>query len=158
MDSYKTRFNLLLGHFVKQGNKKFAVKRFMHILLRLKNETKMDPELVLDKVIEDLYPVVGLRAKKVAGTVYRVPFIIKEERRVSLAIRWILSAAAERAEATFDEKLIAEFVDLYNGKGLTLKKKLAHERAIIVARTKNFGWRKRRRTYLRRKRPRFRRF
>lgn len=78
---------------------------------------------VFKAAIENVKPVLEVKSRRVGGATYQVPVEIRPERRVSLAIRWILIAARARKEKTIAEKLAAELADAFKNQGTAIKKK-----------------------------------
>jgi len=68
-------------------------------------------------------PVLEVKSRRVGGATYQVPIEVPQDRRTSLAIRWIISNARQRAEKTMREKLAAEIFDASNNRGGAIKKK-----------------------------------
>ncbi len=89
----------------------------------LKAKTNEDPVAVLKKAIENVKPLVEVKSRRVGGATYQVPVEIRPERRLSLAIRWLVNYARDRAEKTMAARLSAELLDAYNNRGTTIKKK-----------------------------------
>jgi len=89
----------------------------------LKEKTKEDPVAVLKKAIENVKPVVEVKSRRVGGATYQVPIEVAQDRRTSLAIRWIISNARGRSEKTMRDKLAAEIMDAANNRGGAIKKK-----------------------------------
>ncbi|MCX8037403.1 MAG: 30S ribosomal protein S7 [Candidatus Sumerlaeia bacterium] len=87
---------------------------------RLKNA---DPLEVFLKAVENVKPVLEVKSRRVGGANYQVPVEVRPERRVSLAIRWLIQAAKERPEKTMRERLANELLDAYNGTGSAIKKR-----------------------------------
>ena len=89
----------------------------------IKAKTSEDPVAVLKKAVENVKPLVEVKSRRVGGATYQVPVEIRPERRLSLAVRWIINYARERAEKTMVQRLSAELLDAYNNRGTTVKKK-----------------------------------
>ena len=78
---------------------------------------------VFKTAIDNVKPVLEVKSRRVGGATYQVPVEIRPERRTSLAIRWILTAARARKEKTVAEKLAAELTDAFKNQGTAIKKK-----------------------------------
>ncbi|WP_432490709.1 small ribosomal subunit protein uS7, partial [Flavonifractor plautii] len=63
------------------------------------------------------------RSRRVGGATYQVPVEVRPERRIALAIRWIIGAARNRGEGTMTERLAGELLDASNGRGTSVKKR-----------------------------------
>ena len=78
---------------------------------------------VFKTAIENVKPALEVKSRRVGGATYQVPVEIRPERRVSLAIRWILNATRDRKEKNVAEKLAAELTDAFKNQGTAIKKK-----------------------------------
>ncbi len=73
--------------------------------------------------MDTVRPVLEVKSRRVGGATYQVPVEVAQDRRTSLAIRWIISNARGRSEKTMREKLAAEILDASNNRGGAIKKK-----------------------------------
>ena len=78
---------------------------------------------VLDQAMENIMPVLELKARRVGGQNYQVPVETSEERKRTLGIRWLVQYSRLRNEKSMEEKLAAEIIDAYNNAGGAIKKK-----------------------------------
>ena len=78
---------------------------------------------VFNQALENIKPVLEVKARRVGGSTYQVPMEIRAERRQTLAIRWLVLYARQRSERTMAQKLAGELVDAYNNAGGAFKKK-----------------------------------
>jgi small subunit ribosomal protein S7 len=84
---------------------------------------KEDPVEVFRKALDNVKPKLEVKSRRVGGATYQVPVEVRPERRVALAMRWIVAYARDRGEKTMRERLAAEFVDAAQGRGNAVKKK-----------------------------------
>ena len=84
---------------------------------------KEDPLEVFRKALDNVKPKLEVKSRRVGGATYQVPVEVRPERRVALAMRWIVQYARDRGEKTMKERLAAEFVDAAQGRGNAVKKK-----------------------------------
>ena len=84
---------------------------------------KEDPLEVFRKALDNVKPKLEVKSRRVGGATYQVPVEVRPERRVALAMRWIVTYARERGEKTMRERLAGEFVDAAQGRGNAVKKK-----------------------------------
>ena len=84
---------------------------------------KEDAVEVFRKALDNVKPKLEVKSRRVGGATYQVPVEVRPERRVALAMRWIVTYARERGEKTMRERLAAEFVDASQGRGNAVKKK-----------------------------------
>jgi len=73
--------------------------------------------------VENVKPLVEVKSRRVGGATYQVPVEIRPERRVSLAIRWLVQVSQKRPEKTMQERLAAELMEAANNRGAAIKKK-----------------------------------
>jgi len=82
-----------------------------------------DAMTIFNQAMENVKPVVEVKARRVGGSTYQVPMEIRADRRQTLAIRWIVDAARKRSDRTMAAKLAGELMDAYNQAGNAFKKK-----------------------------------
>ncbi len=119
--------NKLVTKFINSmmyhGQKMVAARSFygaMDVLGQKHGEGALN---VFKSAIDNVKPVLEVKSRRVGGATYQVPVEIRPERRTSLAIRWILTAARARKEKTVAEKLAAELADAFKNQGTAIKKK-----------------------------------
>jgi len=78
---------------------------------------------IFKKALDQAKPVLEVKSRRVGGATYQVPIEVPNDRRTSLAIRWIIASARARGEKTMREKLAAELLDAANNRGGAVKKK-----------------------------------
>jgi small subunit ribosomal protein S7 len=106
-----------------QGEKSVAEGVFYRSLDIIKDRTKEDPVKVFKKALDNVKPVLEVKSRRVGGATYQVPVEVPQDRRTSLAIRWIILNARSRGEKTMREKLASELLDASNNRGGAIKKK-----------------------------------
>jgi small subunit ribosomal protein S7 len=89
----------------------------------IKDRFKDDPIEVFRKALDNVKPKLEVKSRRVGGATYQVPVEVRPERRVALAMRWLVAYSRERGEKTMEERLAAEFVDASAGRGNAVKKK-----------------------------------
>jgi len=119
--------NKLVTKFVNcmmyDGKKMVATQSFYDALDILGQKHGEGSLNVFKTAIDNVKPVLEVKSRRVGGATYQVPVEIRPERRVSLAIRWILTAARARKEKTVAEKLASELADAFKNQGTAIKKK-----------------------------------
>src|SRR5919202_1490992 len=109
---------------VMQRGKKSVAERIVYQALELAAERlKKTPMEVFDVAIRNAGPAIEVRPKRVGGATYQVPVEVKSDRRMSLAMRWLLISARGRSGKPMHERLAAEIMDAYNNTGSTIKRK-----------------------------------
>jgi len=106
-----------------QGKKSVAEGAFYGSLEVVKDRTKEDPVKIFKKARDQVKPILEVKSRRVGGATYQVPIEVPQDRRTSLAIRWIINNARARGEKTMREKLAAEILDASNNRGGAIKKK-----------------------------------
>ncbi len=105
------------------GKKSVAESNFYGALDAIKDRAKDDPVKVFKKAMDAVRPVLEVKSRRVGGATYQVPVEVAQDRRTSLAIRWIISNARGRSEKTMQDKLAAEILDASNNRGGAIKKR-----------------------------------
>ena len=94
-----------------------------YYLISLFEKEGKNPLEVFEAALENVMPVLEVKARRVGGATYQVPLEIRPERRQTLGLRWIVSYARNRHEKTMAEKLAGELMDAVAGNGGAFKKK-----------------------------------
>lgn len=121
-----------INRLMKDG-KKTVAQKVVYTAFDLLKAKGMDPLDTFSKAIDTVGPKVEIKARRVGGANYQVPVEVKGDRKFALAIRWILEAADGRSNKeyhSYSEKLVAEFLDILEGKGQAiLKRDNTHKQA-----------------------------
>ena len=105
------------------GKKNTAQGIFYEAMDKLKERTSDDPLKAFKKAVENAKPLLEVKTRRVGGANYQVPVEVSQNRRVSLAIRWILQNARSRPDKGMPDKLANELTDAANMRGGAIKKK-----------------------------------
>ena len=89
----------------------------------IRSKMNKEPLEVFEQALNNVMPVLEVRARRVGGANYQVPVEVRADRRLSLGIRWTVGYARKRGERTMKEKLAAELMDAFNNTGAAVKKK-----------------------------------
>lgn len=108
---------------MRKGEKSLAEKTFYNSLEILGKKVNDDPLTVFKQAVDNVKPVLEVKSRRVGGATYQVPVEVRYDRRISLAIRWIIQFARARSEKTMQERLAAELLDAVNSRGAAIKKK-----------------------------------
>jgi len=106
-----------------KGKKSIAEKIFYSAMDIIEQKLKKDPLEVFKKAMENVAPVLEVRSRRVGGATYQVPVEVREKRRRSLAIRWLVNFSRQRSERTMAERLANELIAAYKNEGASIKKK-----------------------------------
>ena len=112
-----------INGLMEGGKKSTAEKIFYNSLLVLGEKVGEDPLKAFKRAIDNVRPQVEVKSRRVGGSTYQVPLEVPQERRGSLAIRWIVGAARSRGEKTMIDRLTGELLDAANNRGNAVKKK-----------------------------------
>ena len=107
------------------GGKKSVTERILYGSLDIIKSKQPEEESleVFRKALDNVKPKLEVKSRRVGGATYQVPVEVRPERRVTLAMRWIVQYARERGEKTMVERLAGEFLDAANGRGSAVKKR-----------------------------------
>jgi small subunit ribosomal protein S7 len=112
-----------INKLVKDGNKSIAERTLYGAFGIIEEKTKSDPLIVFKKAVENVRPTLEVKSRRVGGATYQVPVEVRHDRKLSLAIRWLVNYARARSERSMVEKLAAELMDASNKRGGAVKKK-----------------------------------
>lgn len=113
----------LINRLTLQGKKSVAEKIVYDALNVIAEKKKDDPVKLFKQALEKIKPIVEVRSRRVGGANYQVPVEVRPDRRVSLGIRWLVTAARSRGEKTSNMKLANELLEALDNKGAALKKR-----------------------------------
>lgn len=113
----------MVQHVLKRGKKSVAVGVIYGAMDLIKERTEKDPLEIFDAALKNVSPAMEVRPRRVGGATYQVPMEVSADRRTTLAIRWILTAARERSGKSFREKLAGELIDAFNETGAAIRKR-----------------------------------
>jgi small subunit ribosomal protein S7 len=132
-----------INRIMKDGKKTVAQKKVYNAFTLLEQKG-MQPLETFERALQNIAPKVEVKSRRIGGANYQVPVEVKNERKTSLAIRWLLEAASKRPNKefhTFEEKLAAEFSDAAQGLGEAMKKKeIMHKQAEANKAFSHFRW------------------
>ncbi len=112
-----------INNLMKEGKKNTAQRILYGAFQIIEDKLKKPPLDVFNKAIENVKPDLEVKSRRVGGATYQVPIEVRGERKVALAIRWIIGFAKSRQGKSMSEKLADELIDTYNKTGTSIKKK-----------------------------------
>lgn len=113
----------LVNNIMYSGQKGTAQKICYEAFDIIKEKTGKDPLEVFEQALNNIMPVLEVKARRVGGATYQVPMEVRPERRQALGLRWLVSYSRNRGEKTMKERLAGEIMDAVNGLGGAFKKK-----------------------------------
>ncbi len=113
----------LINNIMLDGKKSIAQTIVYSAFDIIKEKEQKDPLEVFETALNNVMPVLEVKARRVGGATYQVPLEIRAERRQTLGLRWLVTYARKRNEKTMADKLAAEIIDATNQNGGAYKKK-----------------------------------
>ena len=113
----------MILHIMSRGKKSLATRLVYQTLDLIKERTQKNPIEVFDLALKNVSPSMEVRPRRVGGATYQVPMEVPSDRRVTLALRWILDAAHERSGKSFPDKLASELIDASSETGSAIRKR-----------------------------------
>ncbi len=113
----------LANKLTSHGKKSKAEGIIYGALDVIEEKTKTEAMKVFKKALDNIKPILEVKSRRVGGATYQVPVEVRPDRKLSLALRWLVSYAHDRSEKSMVEKLAAELIDASNNKGGAVKKK-----------------------------------
>ena len=113
----------LINYVMWDGKKEIARKIVYGAFDIIKEKTGEDPVVVFETAIKNVEPSVEVRSRRVGGANYQVPMEVRPERRLQLALRWIVQFSRKKKGMPMKERLAQEIIAAYNGEGESVKKK-----------------------------------
>ena len=113
----------LINSIMLDGKKGTAQAIVYDAFEQINKTTGEEPLEVFEKAINNIMPVLEVRARRVGGANYQVPVEVRAERRQTLGLRWLTKYTRARGEKTMSEKLAKELMDAAKGTGASVKKK-----------------------------------
>jgi len=112
-----------VNRIMKRGKKSVATTIVYDALDIVKDKSGKNPIEVMDTALKNVGPLMEVRPRRVGGATYQVPMEVPSGRRMTLAMRWIIDAAAARTGNSYAEKLSAEILEASNNQGAAVRKR-----------------------------------
>jgi small subunit ribosomal protein S7 len=112
-----------INDLMRQGKKSTAEQICYGAFEQVETKLKDDPLKVFKKALDNVKPVVEVKRRRVGGATYQVPVEVRQDRRVALAMRWLIEYSRSRGEKTMMEKLAGEIMDAAANRGNAVKKR-----------------------------------
>ncbi|HEV8352697.1 MAG TPA: 30S ribosomal protein S7 [bacterium] len=114
----------LINKVMVRGKKSVAEHIVYGALDQVQEKAGQDPVKVLDRALHNIMPVLEVRPRRVGGATYQVPIEVRQERKMSLGLRWLVDFSRQRKDKrTMADKLAAELLDASGGQGGAVKKR-----------------------------------
>ena len=119
--------NELVAHLINKimlSGKKATAERIVYGAMEtLESRSKKPAVEALEQSLRNATPMIEVRPRRVGGATYQVPMEIREDRRLALALRWLIQNARKRSGKSMADKLSGELFDAFNNQGNTVKKR-----------------------------------
>ncbi|OGN04062.1 MAG: 30S ribosomal protein S7 [Candidatus Yanofskybacteria bacterium RIFCSPHIGHO2_01_FULL_44_17] len=137
--------SLLVAKFInkimQEGKKSIAEKIVYGAMERAEKEIKKPALETLDLALNNAGPQLELKSRRIGGANYQVPYEVRGERKMALAIRWIIDASRSQKGKPMQEKLAQELINACNNTGIAIKKKMdTHRMAEANKAFAHFAW------------------
>ena len=113
----------LINNVMEDGKKGVAQKIVYDAFRAGEEKLGQNPLEVFNEALENVMPLLEVKARRVGGSTYQVPMEVRAERRQTLGLRWMITFARKRGERTMADRLAAEILDAKNSAGGAFKKK-----------------------------------
>ena len=113
----------LINSIMLDGKKGTAQAIVYGAFDRIKEQNGEEPLEVFEKALNNIMPVLEVKAKRIGGANYQVPVEVRPERRQTLGLRWLTKFTRARGERTMEERLAKELMDAANNTGASVKRK-----------------------------------
>ena len=131
----------LINNIMLDGKKGTAQKIVYGAFEIIKEKTGKEPVEVFREAMDNIMPVLEVKARRVGGATYQVPMEVRPERRQTLGLRWLTTYSRARNERTMAERLAAEIMDATNNLGSAVKKREdTHKMAEANKAFSHFRW------------------
>lgn len=112
-----------VNHVMESGKKSVAERIVYGALEIVQEKLSRDPLEVFEQAMENIAPMVEVKARRVGGATYQVPVEVRPSRRNALAMRWLVEYSRKRGEKSMRQRLAGEMMDAVQGKGAAVKKR-----------------------------------
>ena len=112
-----------INNLLWDGKRSVAQRIFYNALANIEKLTKEDGFTVFERALSNVKPVLEVRPRRVGGATYQIPMEVRQNRKESLAIKWIIRAARERSEHRMEERLAQEIMAASRNEGTAIKKR-----------------------------------
>ena len=118
-----TLVSRFVNNLMVTGKKSQAEGIFYKAMDIIAEKTKEDPFEIFKQALSNVRPSVEVKSRRVGGATYQIPVDIRIDRRISLAIRWLIQFSRQRSGKTMQDRLAQEILDAYKGQGTSVKKR-----------------------------------
>lgn len=123
---YRSKLLAKFTNVLMKDGKKTIAQKVIYSAFEIIAKNNLEPLEVFEKALQNVGPKQEVRPRRIGGASYQVPIEVRGDRKVSLAIRWVIESARAKSNKdfpTFAEKLASELMDAYNEQGAAIKKR-----------------------------------
>jgi small subunit ribosomal protein S7 len=113
----------MINKVMKNGKNRMAELLVYDAFAQVEAKTKQPPLEVFEAAIKNVSPALQVKAKRIGGATYQVPIEVRGDRKIHLAMTWMLAAANNKSGSGFDKRLADELMNAFNNTGDAIKKK-----------------------------------
>src|SRR5437899_434689 len=113
----------MTSKIMRDGKRRLAESLLYSALESVEAKAKQPAVEIFEAAIKNVAPAVQVKAKRIGGATYQVPMEVRGDRRIHLAMTWILDAARKKSGKGFDQLLADELLNAYNNQGDAIKKR-----------------------------------
>jgi small subunit ribosomal protein S7 len=113
----------MIHHIMRRGKKSLSRRLVYNALDTVQQKTGRPAMDVLDQALKNVGPIMEVRPRRVGGATYQVPMEVPADRRMALAMRWLITAARARTGRSFSDKLSGELLDAASNQGSAVRKR-----------------------------------
>ena len=113
----------LINNIMQDGKKGTAQTILYNAFDIIAEKTGREPMEVFEEAIENIMPVLEVKARRIGGANYQVPVEVRPERRITLGLRWLVQYSRSRGEKTMEQRLANEIINAANNTGASVKKR-----------------------------------
>ena len=113
----------MINKVMESGKKRLAESLVYDAFDQIQAKTKQEPLAVFEAAIKNVSPAVQVKAKRIGGATYQVPIEVRGDRKIHLAMTWILASARSKSGKSFDKQLADELMNAFNNTGDAIKKR-----------------------------------
>ncbi|MDF2460796.1 MAG: ribosomal protein [Candidatus Saccharibacteria bacterium] len=113
----------MINKIMQDGKKRLAESLIYEALATAESKAKTPAVEIFEAAIKNVAPAVQVKAKRIGGATYQVPMEVRGDRKIHLAMTWILTAARTKSGKSFDQRLADELLNAYNNTGDAIKKR-----------------------------------
>lgn len=115
--------SMFINKIMQRGKKSTAERIMYGAMTEIESQTRRNALDTVEQAVRNATPLLEVKPRRVGGATYQVPVDIRADRRLALAMRWLLRSARSRGGRSMAERLSSELIDAANGQGATIKRR-----------------------------------